>query len=159
MSNAKPPAARSLDTILASIRRFIADAKPVTAAPGGAAADAVDEDVLELTEAIADDGSMRHLAPFGSPPTVSGREPIISAAPTSAASAAFRRLTAVDPNEKKLACEPQLQSDSVTDDLLSERLRPLLQAWLDAHLPVILERLVADEIARISGRFPPSAGD
>jgi len=30
-------------------------------------------------------------------------------------------------------------------------LRPLLQDWLDGHLPAIVERLVREEIARVVG--------
>jgi len=30
-------------------------------------------------------------------------------------------------------------------------LRPMLQSWLDEHLPDIVERLVREEIARVVG--------
>jgi uncharacterized protein len=75
MSDAKSPADLSMDEILATIRRIIADEEQ----PAGAAADPVgaatapppaeppgDDDVLELTEALNEDGSVRHLAPIGS---------------------------------------------------------------------------------------------
>ena len=35
--------------------------------------------------------------------------------------------------------------------IVREMLRPLLQAWLDGHLPGIVERLVREEIARVVG--------
>jgi uncharacterized protein len=35
------------------------------------------------------------------------------------------------------------------EDLVRDSLRPLLQAWLDEHLPGIVERLVREAIARV----------
>ncbi|MXQ11108.1 PopZ family protein [Microvirga makkahensis] len=36
------------------------------------------------------------------------------------------------------------------EELLKEMLRPMLKAWLDDHLPTLVERLVRDEIARVT---------
>jgi hypothetical protein len=36
------------------------------------------------------------------------------------------------------------------EDLVSEMLRPLLKAWLDVNLPPLVERLVREEIERVS---------
>ena len=38
------------------------------------------------------------------------------------------------------------------EDLVREEVRPLLKAWLDAHLPPLVERLVRQEIERVTGR-------
>jgi len=38
------------------------------------------------------------------------------------------------------------------EQLVREMLRPTLKAWLDEHLPVLVERLVREEISRLSGR-------
>ncbi|MDJ0389795.1 DUF2497 domain-containing protein [Roseomonas sp. E05] len=38
------------------------------------------------------------------------------------------------------------------EDVVREELRPLLKAWLDEHLPAIVERQVKAEIARLTGR-------
>ncbi len=38
------------------------------------------------------------------------------------------------------------------EDLVREELRPLLGAWLDAHLPPLVERLVRQEIERVASR-------
>jgi hypothetical protein len=40
------------------------------------------------------------------------------------------------------------------DELVRETLRPLLQAWLDEHLPDLVERLVRAEIVRMVGDRP-----
>ncbi|TCI00007.1 DUF2497 domain-containing protein [Roseococcus sp. SYP-B2431] len=38
------------------------------------------------------------------------------------------------------------------EDLVREELRPMLKAWLDAHLPATVERLVRAEIERVMSR-------
>jgi cell pole-organizing protein PopZ len=35
--------------------------------------------------------------------------------------------------------------------MVRNMLRPMLQTWLDEHLPGIVERLVREEIARVVG--------
>ncbi len=41
------------------------------------------------------------------------------------------------------------------EDLVREEIRPLLSAWLDTHLPPMVERLVRAEIERVMGRAAP----
>jgi cell pole-organizing protein PopZ len=38
------------------------------------------------------------------------------------------------------------------EDVVREELRPMLKAWLDQHLPPLVERLVRAEIERVVGR-------
>jgi cell pole-organizing protein PopZ len=84
MSDARTPPDLSMDEILATIRRIIAEDEqagaPSTAAdPTGAAAargpEAAADHVLELTDALNEDGSVRRLAPIGSAPLAAGRLP------------------------------------------------------------------------------------
>ena len=43
------------------------------------------------------------------------------------------------------------------EDLVKEMLRPMLKSWLDDNLPGLVERIVRDEIERVSrGRPEPS---
>ena len=42
--------------------------------------------------------------------------------------------------------------ETSVEDLLRELLRPALAEWLDANLPALVERMVAAEIRRVSGR-------
>jgi cell pole-organizing protein PopZ len=44
------------------------------------------------------------------------------------------------------------RSARTIEDLVQDMLRPMLQSWLDAHLPALVERLVRQEVERISGR-------
>ena len=41
--------------------------------------------------------------------------------------------------------------DGTLSDVVKSLLRPMLQSWLDEHLPNLVERLVQQEIARIAG--------
>lgn len=153
-----------MDEILASIRRILAEDAATPVPPRRRAA----ADVLDLTEAIAEDGSIRHIEPPARlsaggpiPPLSGGRiEPAVSrpeAAPgltrlvsdaaSDAVAASFARLAG-------LSQEPRRDGERDLDTLIEETLRPLLQAWLDEHLPTLVERLVREEIARVVARGP-----
>jgi uncharacterized protein len=41
------------------------------------------------------------------------------------------------------------------EDIVREEIRPMLKAWLDANLPLLVERLVRTEIERVVGRAVP----
>jgi cell pole-organizing protein PopZ len=65
--------------------------------------------------------------------------------------ATFAQLGAL-PRERR--DEPELPLGGVErtlEEIVREMLRPLLQAWLDTHLPGIVEQLVREEIARVVG--------
>ncbi len=177
MSDAKTPPDLSMDEILATIRRIIAEDEQSggagEAASVGAAAKqgAAEDDVLELTEAVNEDGTTRHLAPIGlssraapppavppkeeppkeEPPAVAeagaAAERLVSEPSATAAAAAFARI-AEAPRERPAAA---LVGDRPVEDVAAELLRPMLKAWLDENLPALVERLVAAEISRISG--------
>ena len=81
----------------------------------------------------------------------SDRERIISAAASGAAAAAFARLGAM-PHERRNETELPLGGvERTLEEVVRDMLRPLLQDWLDGHLPGIVERLVREEIARVVG--------
>ena len=46
-------------------------------------------------------------------------------------------------------------SGNTLEDLVRELLRPMLKEWLDAYLPEIAERMVANEIARLARTKKP----
>ena len=164
MSDAKSPPEPSMDEILASIRRILAeDEQPVLREPLRARPAS---DILDLTEALNDDGTVRHIAPArpatpeASSPRLSGGriEPappspkgageesrLISEAASAAISDSFARLQNMP---RRDGGEP------VLDELVRETLRPLLQAWLDKNLPELVERLVRAEVARVVGNRP-----
>jgi uncharacterized protein len=163
MSDGKAAPDPSMDEILASIRRILAeDQHAVGRAPRRSRGNG---DVLDLTEAVNDDGSVRHIPPIrmnrpepAAPVLPDGRvEPVpprpeparaaslVSDAASEAVAASFARLAAVQQGES---------GEAPLVELVSQTLRPLLQAWLDEHLPQIVERLVQVEIARVVGNRP-----
>ena len=137
----------SMEEILASIRRIIADdeAKPAAAekpaapaAPPKPAFQKVEpDDDVEFAEAAR--ASLRPPAfepsPFESPP-----QQMLSRSTVSAVESAFNSLanTVLSNNARTL------------EDLVKEMLRPMLKSWLDDNLPGLVERIVKAEIERVS---------
>jgi uncharacterized protein len=154
MSDLKPHAQPSMEEILASINRLIAeDRKSGEPAPRPVPVPVptpVRDEVFDLTEAIAPDGSLRHLAPAAAAQPPDPAERLVSTASSGIAAAAFARLAAL-PREPHRAAEAPAGGERFLEDLVRDALRPLLQAWLDEHLPALVERLVREEIARIAG--------
>lgn len=158
-----------MDEILASIRRILAEdagspALPRTGEPA---------DVLDLTEAIAEDGTIRHIPPAVlrvDPPSdvqplpAAGRvEPevsrprvaddgprIVSDGVSEAVAASFARLAGASRDAGGLG-------EGKFEAIVQDMLRPMLQAWLNEHLPPLVERLVRAEIARVAGQNRPGA--
>jgi len=184
----------SMEEIIASISRIIAEDKhPADQRVGAkgqsevvALASGERSEILDLTQVVNEDGSVRRVSPWAEVATApsaspdeptaspadaagriepppshadaaleprldSGRERIVSAATSEAAAAAFAQLGAL-PRERRN--EPELPlggAKRTLEEIVREMLRPLLQAWLDDHLPGIVERLVREEIARVVG--------
>jgi uncharacterized protein len=163
-----------MEEILASIRRIISedDAPPSTEAEAAAPEPEVlpepeplpepmvaeaEDDVLELTERV-DATSETHgdlevyskpeaspePAAVPRPAPVLAREPdeaLVSETSAFAAASSFGQLTATI-----VMPEP----GRTLEDLTRELLTPLLKAWLDQHLPGIVEAKVAAEVERIA---------
>lgn len=164
MGDTKPEP--SMEDILASIKRIIADDGPATdfRAPSTPdEADAEDHDmdgVLELTEALDPvDPPVAAAAPVQPAPPrapeVRAAETVSSEAPPAAtilspdaATASREKLAALS----ALVVKPEDGSDNTLEGLVREMLRPMLKDWLDQRLPVLVEHLVEKEIARITGR-------
>ena len=126
----------SMDEILSSIKRIIADedrARPSrkTAKAAPRAADTLEEedDVLELTEAAVDE------------------DVLLDDAKAQSLRHSFSALqTLAEPG-----AAPQIVRSGETslEGLVREMLRPALAEWLDRNLPALVERMVAAEIAKI----------
>jgi cell pole-organizing protein PopZ len=155
----------SMDEILASIRRILAEDEGVVPRPPTRPR-AAPSDVLDLTEALNDDGTVRHIAPIKlvppeAPPPILPDGRIEPAAPRPEGAPETPRLVSDAASEAVAASFTRLSSlprreggEKPLDELVRETLRPLLQAWLDEHLPELVERLVRAEIARVVGDRP-----
>jgi cell pole-organizing protein PopZ len=93
--------------------------------------------------------------PAPAPISVAREAPAATAASLVAPAAAAAAATSVDALMRTLAAERSaaVSRGLVTiEDLVREEIRPLLKAWLDNHLPPVVERLVQAEIERVVGR-------
>jgi cell pole-organizing protein PopZ len=179
MSDAKPQPEPSMEEILASINRIIADDEK----PGDTAARSPAErksEVLDLTEAIDEDGTVRRIMPKGpdsegpdrggeriepGPPRITASEPappaaepkldpgsrdrVLSAAAAGATAAALGRLATMPRAGGPPEDQGRAEGAHTIEDIVREALRPLLRSWLDEHLPALAEKLAREEIARV----------
>lgn len=182
MSDAKTQQEPSMEEILASIRRIISEdadgQKPAGAPEAAAAAPAkADDDILELTDRVNDDGSVENMGgPDDFPDLDGGPKPSFSAADkddisfdqdefsqalmsgtsSAAAASAFAQLE----QEMSVPARPGGGggpaasfgggSGLTVEQLVAEALRPMLKAWLDQNLPGMVEDIVRGEIERVA---------
>jgi cell pole-organizing protein PopZ len=179
MSDSRHQNEPSMEEILASIRRIIAE----DADAGGKASEAAGEqDILELTDKVEPDGSVVSLAsrlaprsePRETPPiavapdaTTGKEEPpppaveapkppepsserVISPGAAAASVAALSELAREVPRAAAVVGGEAAAGDRALEETTRELLKPLLKTWLDAHLPPLIERIVREEIARLA---------
>jgi uncharacterized protein len=148
----------SMEDILASIKKIIAedsDRKLSPPAPRRSSPQEVDldetdsrvdatepapeiDDILELNEIAADD-------PVVTPMNDPIPDDIVSRATVEASRSALSSLS-------RMVVKPEIEGSDTLEGLIKSMLKPMLKDWLDAHLPEVVERVVAQEVARISGR-------
>jgi cell pole-organizing protein PopZ len=146
----QPAADPSMEDILASIRRILSEedgAKPA------------EDDVLQLdaTMLVEDHQDAPPAAPEPAvePVAMIQPEPPVAVVPdvaeatSESVGALLRRLVA-----ERTAVVVHRGGPTI-EDLVREEIRPLLQAWLDANLPALVERQVRVEIERVVGRALP----
>lgn len=133
MAGAREP---SMEDILASIKRVIAEEKEIRAAAPPGEPEAEEEDVLELDESMA--------APV-EPPADLG-PPLLEEEVADESRGRLEELASV-----AAAAPPQPQINPL-EEMVREMLRPILKQWLDDNLPKIVDEHVKREIHRITGR-------
>ena len=134
MAGAREP---SMEDILASIKRVIAEEKEIrAAAPPPSPGDAEEEDVLEL------DATME------AAPTV----PADLGPPLLEEEVADESRQKLEALASVAASAPPPPQFNPLEEMIREMLRPILKQWLDDHLPGIVDEHVKREIHRITGR-------
>ncbi|MEQ1725675.1 MAG: DUF2497 domain-containing protein [Sphingopyxis sp.] len=142
----------SMEEILSSIRRVIARDEDALGTPS---ADTDTDDTLELTAT----------APDVAPAPILDEDDAGTPADTAAADALVSDISAqasrqsLDALSAALSADPTATThddalpsgDMTLNTMVDAMLRPMLKSWLDTHLPPMVERLVAREIARITG--------
>jgi cell pole-organizing protein PopZ len=136
MAGAREP---SMEDILASIKRVIAEEKEIRASAPPPLPDVEEEDVLEL-----DEGMEVHESP--SAPPVDLGPPLLEEQAADTSRQSLEALASV------AATAPPPPQVNPLEDMLREMLRPILKQWLDEHLPAIVDEHVKREIHRITGR-------
>jgi cell pole-organizing protein PopZ len=157
----------TMEEILASIRRIISEDEPQgESAPAAEAAPAPEpevvaqaeaEEVLELTDplpapepepVVETHGDIEARAPEPEPEPVAHAaplddEPLVSEPTADETASAFGQLT-------RTIGMPR--GARTLEDVVREMLNPLLKAWLDEHLPTIVQAKVEEEVERIARR-------
>lgn len=150
----------SMEEILASIRRIIAEDNKEGGTPSAA-----EQDILELTDRVEADGSVVSLATRMAPRAETREPPPIAVAPyepaaKTAPEPAFDSVISADTAAASIAALSALtreasrgsamSGDRALEEATRELLKPLLKAWLDTNLPPLIERIVREEIARLA---------
>ena len=140
MAAAREP---SMEDILASIKRVIAEEKEIrAAAPPLPALDValpgeIEEDVLELDEVVEEQlGPPIDLGP-----------PLLGEAVADSSRLRLEELASI-----AAAAPPPLPAANPLEELVREMLRPILKQWLDDYLPHVVDEHVKREINRITGK-------
>jgi len=131
----------SMDDILASIRRILnEDAVQANLDPAAAPHD----DALILDDSML----VPRSAPVPTPAPPAGSS-LVAPAAAAAAANSVSELVRTLAESRQSATHRQ---GPTIEDLVREEIRPVLKAWLDTHLPPLVERLVRTEIERVVGR-------
>ena len=135
------PREPSMEDILASIKRVIAEEKELRAAipPADPSADEDEEDVLELDSAMATEAQ-------------SDAEPLDLGPPLLDENAASESAAKLAELSTVAAAAPPAPAGHPLEDMLKDMLRPVLKQWLDDNLPRIVDEHVKREISRITGK-------
>jgi len=131
----------SMEDILASIKKVIAEEKDLRTAPPPAAEDALREDALAED---GDDEVLELVEPLA-PPLDLG-PPLLD---QDIAETSRHSLEALSTVAASIPAPPPVNP---LEEMLREMLRPILKQWLDDHLPGIVDEHVKREITRITGR-------
>lgn len=142
----------SMEDILSSIKRIIAEEGDAAPAPrqkkpirpaalaeraaAAAPSDHDDDEILELSDPVP--ASKPAKAPRAG-------DEILSSRTAEASRGALDALS-------RLIVKPEVEGSDTLEGLVREMLRPMLREWLDAHLPELVEQMVAREIARITSQ-------
>jgi cell pole-organizing protein PopZ len=159
----------SMEDILGSIQRILSEDEVAIPPPPGTGPKAAAPESLDLTEdmLVADQDQVPPSAPAAetpqSPavllmstpvPANTPAEPdhsLLTPAVAAAAAASVETLLrAVAASRSSVAT----RGGPSIEDVVRAELRPMLKDWLDAHLPVLVERLVRVEIERVLGKAP-----
>lgn len=147
----------SMEEILSSIKRIIAEDSEAALAPPRTRRAAVlqptsdplpqsDEigdgnEILELTETLAPEAAVQE----NPMPVAEVKSTLVSDKTAEASRTSLAALSA-------LIVKPEVTGSDTLEGLVRDMLKPMVAEWLESRLPDIVERMVAQEIRRITDR-------
>jgi cell pole-organizing protein PopZ len=132
----------SMEDILASIKKVIAEEKELRTA---VATQAIDDSPLPEEGAAADEDDILELNEPLAPPQDLG-PPLLDEDVAGHSREALAQLQTV------AAAVPAAPQVNPLEEMVREMLKPILKQWLDEHLPQMVDEHVKREITRITGR-------
>jgi cell pole-organizing protein PopZ len=132
----------SMEDILASIKKVIAEEKELRAA--ATPAESVEDNVLPKEEPGEDTEVLELNEPLARPTDLG--PPLLDE------NAAGHSRDALEQLQTVAASVPAAPQVNPLEDMVREMLRPMLKQWLDEHLPQMVDEHVKREISRITGR-------
>ncbi len=146
----------SMEEILSSIRRVIARDEDARAAHDGGGVDGNadnHDEILELTQDIVVGTAHEDSSLADEIVASTAADGLISSVSEQASRQSLEALSAALDSGNGAAAKPQTPpaTDVTLSAMVESMLRPMLRQWLDTNLPPLVERLVAREIARITG--------
>ena len=136
----------SMEDILASIKKVIADEKELRTSPS---AEAIEEPPLPEDASSEDEEDILELdQPLDQPlaPPVDLGPPLLDE------DAAGHSREALEQLQTIAATVPAQPQGNPLEDMVREMLKPILKQWLDEHLPQMVDEHVKREISRITGK-------
>ena len=131
---------RTMEEIMATIGKAVSDESRIDR-PESQEAEA-DDDILELVDEVS---------PEDDAGAAAESEDLVSTVAAAASAEAFAGLAqAVEQGEAAARRLPVSEGGETIEDMVRAMLKPMLHEWLDTHLPGIVERLVDEEIQRLS---------
>ncbi len=147
-----------MEEILSSIKKIISEdsskmlspVRPRRAEPrppshdelGEPVTDTDDDTILELTQSVSEPEAV----PMPSSANGAAPDALLSATAEAASRSALASLSSA------MVVRPEVTGSDTLEGMVREMLKPMLKDWLDANLPDVVERVVAKEVARITGR-------
>jgi uncharacterized protein len=157
----------SMEDILASIKRIIADDPGEQSGVKGGeefrtmaknqtdTMEKQEADILELApeqfaDSVPQPGAPITAEPQPFAPLLAEKRPATAEPMLSKASAEASRTSLA--NLSKMIVRQEDAASNTLEGLVRDLLKPMIKPWLDDNLPAIVERAVAQEVARLTGR-------
>ena len=145
MSYLSQPQDASMEDILSSIRKIL-DEEPTSPKPS---APKKKEEPIELTEIVEERFSTIHSQDKVREPLEGSDEPLMSPTTLSASIAALSSLKdALEPTTPQ-----STYSKTTIEEIVTNLLTPLLKEWVNQNLSTLVEKVVREEVQRLTQRL------